>query len=295
MEVAGVVLAGPPIVAGLLKLSIEGYRVFKDASSAGKAIENRFYDLEVTRERLQNWIEELDRRGGDLSALLGEKTRRYQLVLQTLVLIASVFAEAEQLEKKYGISRVARIVASERTSSPEPGAAATTKTTTKSHLGLTSATDWFERHLPYGGRRSRQEHASSQSELLAPPSRMSLFSFKRPTTPIPGLPQTVRDEYLYALTHTAEGSLEIDAPKLEECISQMQWTVARYEQTLSTYRFYEWQLSGGKKVELLVSDLKRYIESLESLTETQFQSTGELHDLSRERGGEGGRQRWVLF
>ena len=115
---------------------------------------------------------------------------------------------------------------------------------------------------------------------------MSLFSFKRPTTPIPGLPQTVRDEYLYALTHTAEGSLELDAPELEGCISQMQWTVDRYEQTLSTYRRYEWKLSGGKEFELLVGDLKRYIKSLETLTQTQFQCTGKLHFLYRESKSE---------
>jgi len=103
MEVAGLVLAGPAVVAQLLQVSIGGYKVFSQAQSAGTDINRCQHALDIQRERLEDWVRKLATLGGNLSNIVGSNTKRYQVILETLVLIAEVFTQVEQLETKYGI------------------------------------------------------------------------------------------------------------------------------------------------------------------------------------------------
>jgi hypothetical protein len=100
-EIAGVVLAGPAVVGQLVQITLDGYRIFSDARLWGQGIRNCQRDLGVQRERLEDWVQQIAGMGGDLSKVTTQS--RYKLILETLAPIAGIFAQVDQLEKKYGI------------------------------------------------------------------------------------------------------------------------------------------------------------------------------------------------
>src|SRR5690606_7527971 len=102
-EVAGIVLAGPAIVGMLVRTSLDGYKIFNSARNSGTELRLHQRDLDMQRLRLENWAKLIQSRGGDLSTLVDDK--HYELILQTLVVIAGVFVDVDALHQKYGIQR----------------------------------------------------------------------------------------------------------------------------------------------------------------------------------------------
>jgi hypothetical protein len=99
MEVAGLVLAGLAVVAQLLQVSIGGYKVFSQAQSAGTDINRCQHALDVQRERLEDWVRKLATLGGNLSNIVGSNTKRYQVILETLVLMQRCLLKSNNLKR----------------------------------------------------------------------------------------------------------------------------------------------------------------------------------------------------
>ncbi|KAF8544105.1 hypothetical protein BDD12DRAFT_801463 [Trichophaea hybrida] len=250
-EIAGVALAAPAIVERLIQVSLDGYKVFQDAKMAGKGIQKYRYELDVSRVRLEGWIQ-ATKCGGDLWMALGEKSRRYQLVLETLAYIAGVFAQVEQLEKKYGIKPLVNQIQSSEV-----------KTVAEKGLGISG---WFKNlHPP----RLASKSGRSRSPSPAPKH------FRSTSSPI-GLSSTnlapVLNDEKAILKYSRETDLEFDAPGLEECIAQMDERAWEYKHALSTFRKYEWVFTSQAELQLLIEDLNKYITCLETLTSAPFQT-----------------------
>lgn len=252
-EIAGVIIAGPAIVERLLQVSLDGYRVFQNAKMVGKGIQQCRYELDVTRVRLEDWMRALTKCGGDLSVVLGGKSRRYQLVLETLALIAGVFAQVEQLEKKYGIARVN--LDQSRVKKLQPA---------EKGLGIGG---WVKKHF----YPPRQVSSSGRSRSSSPAPKYSQSHNSSTWLPPTNLSSILDDENAI-LKYSRDLDLEFDAPGLGECIAQMEEVAREYQQTLSTFRKYEWLFSSREELQLLIEDLKRYITSLETLTSVPFKS-----------------------
>ncbi|KAA8893190.1 hypothetical protein FN846DRAFT_980026 [Sphaerosporella brunnea] len=253
-EIAGVVLAGPAVIQQLLNVAIDGYRVFQDANTAGRGIQQSLYELDITRVRFEDWIRALSKCNGNLAEVLGENSRRYQLVLETLALIAGVFAQVEQLEKKYGIAR--------RESGEEE------HTQTRGRLGIRA---WLKQHIrrPSANGQSQKSHSSSPApSSSAVPSESSALPSSQLSLPV-NSETTITNLSL-------EGDLEFEAPGLAECILRLEKVASEYQQTLSTFRKYEWVFSSRGNVQLLIEDLKKYISSLEILTSVIFQRKSDI-------------------
>jgi hypothetical protein len=252
-EIAGVIIAGPAIVERLLQVSLDGYRVFQNAKMVGKEIQQCGYELDITRVRLEDWMRALTKCGGDLSVVLGGKSRRYQLVLETLALIAGVFAQVEQLEKKYGIARVN--LDQSRVKKLQPG---------EKGLGIGG---WVKKYF----HPPRQISSSGRSRSSSPAPKHSQSHNSSAWLPPTNLSSILDDENAI-LKYSRDLDLEFDARRLGECIAQMEEVAREYQQTLSTFRKYEWLFSSREELQLLIEDLKRYITSLETLTSVSFKS-----------------------
>jgi len=70
-----------------------------------KTIQLCEYGFNVAQVQLEGWIQTLSDSGGDLSLLIDQISKRYQMVLETLALIAGVFSQVEQLGRVWCRSR----------------------------------------------------------------------------------------------------------------------------------------------------------------------------------------------
>ncbi|TGZ80330.1 hypothetical protein EX30DRAFT_57162 [Ascodesmis nigricans] len=69
-EIAGAVLAGPAVVDQLLKVTLEGYRIFSEAATAGDGLHQYHRELDVQCKLLKDWIHMIAEYGGGLSILV---------------------------------------------------------------------------------------------------------------------------------------------------------------------------------------------------------------------------------
>ncbi|KAF8246609.1 hypothetical protein K440DRAFT_662037 [Wilcoxina mikolae CBS 423.85] len=261
-EIAGVVLAGPAVVAQLLKICCDGYRLFAGAKMAGKTIQGCQYEFNVTRVQLEGWIQTLSDHGGDVSLLIDQSSRRYQMVLETLALIAGVFSQVEQLERRYGVSRVG----------PEGPVndAMAKQSSANVRVGksrVIRAGEWCKAHLlplpkaSYGAA-SIPNHSRGNSN--------SSF-FRRPPLSSTDLPLLPNDGDV-TTKYSCETDLEIYVPGVGDYIQRMERTADEYQRTLTTFRQYAWEFSSREDLQLLIQDLKRYTTTLESLTHVAFKA-----------------------
>ncbi|KAI9765584.1 MAG: hypothetical protein M1840_007273 [Geoglossum simile] len=234
LEVAGVALAVPAIVAQLLKVSKEGYELFQNAQAVPKDVQRQLHSM-------------------------GSPPPQYRLVLQTLVMIAGVFAEVRQLEEKYGISRVAE---------DEPAAARVELTE-----GNPAGKDRF-----FAKFVNKVQHLLSRpkpaSDDIHPTPEKSSAPASFSTSVETGLVPASLSMPGKAVWHVAEGlgELELDnqIPGLAECVQKMAAKVEEYENTIPSLRKYQWAYSSGEKLLLLVTDLETYISYLQVLTKGPF-------------------------
>jgi hypothetical protein len=262
-EVAGVMLTGPAVVGQLLKVSIEGYKAFSEAQAAGKELRQRQRDLEVARHRLEDWIHDLGKVGGDLWLVFEQDPQRYITLLETLASIAEVFAKVELLQSKYGI----------KCDNPDgqPSSA------TSIHLTETSNSDeaaqrrrkrdWFK------GLFHLETSDSNGSRLLVPSPKLprggsAIALPKQVVSPFTNLPLPSNSGST-VLKYSRD--LELAVPEVREMVSQMEKKAEQYQQTLSTYHRYEWVFSGHEELRSLIKDLNGYTTDLENMTKIRFQ------------------------
>ncbi|KAF8246309.1 TPR-like protein [Wilcoxina mikolae CBS 423.85] len=264
-EIAGVVLAGPAVVAQLLNVSIEGYKIFSEAQAAGKELHRCQQDLGVVQHRLEDWIGDLANVGGDLSAVFEKEPQRYITILQTLAYIAEVFVKVEQLQSKYGIKSVGPA---------EHLSPVTSIQSTETNNSNEAARGRRKRDRIKGFFRVEKSVSDDSKLLLLPPKPLhsdggTLSLSRKAASSFTNLPLPSNNENTF-LKHSRD--LEHVIPDVNIIVNQMEKKAEQYQQTLSTYRRYEWVFSGHEELRTLVGDLDRYTTQLEQITKFRFQS-----------------------
>jgi hypothetical protein len=265
-EIAGIALAAPAIVQQLVKVSLEGYKVFQGVKDVGMDFQKLLHALGVIQAQLEDWDKKLSELGG---FVLGIKSRRYQLILETLALMAGVFVEVDQLERRYGIRRSNAHTLPDRTQSVE---------NYQSPQMERSPRKWLNLSLPHL-RRSRSRSRDSRSGDLihlgsAAQSSPDLSGPEKLSSSRTELMGTNLKRYL---SNPTESDLEVQLVGLDDCTRQIEVKVQEYQRTLSTFRKYEWVFSSHDKLKLLVEDLKYYMDCLDKLTLDFFQSMLKFH------------------
>jgi len=263
-EVAGVMLAGPAVVGQLLKVSVEGYKAFSEAQATGKKLRQRQRDLEVARHRLEDWIHDLGKVGGNLWAVFERDPRRYITILETLASIAEVFAKVELLQSKYGIKYV----------SPDEQPSSSTSIQLTETNNPDEAARRRRKHDWFKGLFQLEASDSNGSKLLVPspkPSRGGsvIALSKQAASSFTNLPLPSNSGST-VLKHSRD--LELAVPEVHAMVSQMEKKAEQYQQTLSTYHRYEWVFSGHEELCSLIRDLNGYTTDLENMTKFCFQS-----------------------
>ncbi|CCX30228.1 hypothetical protein FPQ18DRAFT_104164 [Pyronema domesticum] len=224
LEIAGVVLAGPAVVGQLVQNTLNGYRIFSDARLSGQGIRNCQRDLGVQRERLEDWVQQIADMGGDLSKVTTQS--RYKLILETLALIVGIFAQVDQLEKKYGILCV------------NPGGGIVRPLSSAQSI---AGTDGEKRRMRDRIKNKFQkwftESDSTDAALIHKTvENKSPLQLKNATlSSVDVTTITVRELSL------PTRSMELDAsvPGLASTLQQMETTAKLYQNTLSAYQQYE--------------------------------------------------------
>lgn len=277
-EVAGIVLAGPVVVGQLIKTSLEGYRMFSEVQECGKDVRRHQRAMDFQRIRLMDWTRLISEHGGDLSALID--ARKYQLALETLVYIAAIFADVDHLEKKYGIRRSLDFdtrdqssmgYASEKTASILERPLLEEKASgSGSRNPLRKMKKWFKSDK--GASSSRPGSAlgstviNDNAKPALPSNRKSMVStvIVSGTALLLGGSNDSPSEHQFSLFNAVELQQE-----------DIETTAVRYQQTISTFRQYEWILSAKAELGKLVEDLKNYTDELYMLTSHIERGNGE--------------------
>jgi len=253
-EIAGLCLASPPIVFQLIKVTLDGYRVFADARLSGKELWCCQRDLEVQRERLEDWVRRIADHGGDLSALVSPD--RYGIILSTLALIAEIFASVNVLEKKYGI-RTGAEHGNQSTRHGETGAPENGQKGRKR--------DWLSRHILR--RSGLDESAQTGAGLVA----VRAMDVKSPYI-VKKASSSVADVSTITVREISQDKnyedLDTRILGLGKVVQQLEVTVKQYQSNLSGYRQYEWVFSTKAQLQTLISDLKKYTDDLFDLTQS---------------------------
>jgi predicted ATP-binding protein involved in virulence len=112
MEIAGLALGAPGVVALLIQTSLSGYQAFLVVKDLNKNFEEYHHQFSVEQKRLKDWVKKLKDRAGEdycneklLLAFNGDE-ERLALVERTLTKIAYLFADVRNLDKLYGIKAV---------------------------------------------------------------------------------------------------------------------------------------------------------------------------------------------
>lgn len=104
-EIAALALAMPPVIEQLIKISKLGYDLVEGGRNMTKNFQDSLLPIGISRARFEEWDQAriVACGGDDLSRVIDPKSRRYQLVLLTIVKIGGIFTDIKQLEGKYGI------------------------------------------------------------------------------------------------------------------------------------------------------------------------------------------------
>lgn len=266
LEFAGLALAAPAVVQQLLKTSVEGYRIFNDVKDCGKSIHRHQTKLTFEHLRFADWIQIIADHGGDLSALLDGG--KYDLAIKVLVHIADVFANVENLEKKYGIQRhpsssSARSLPMARVKDVT-AESSSLRSGKRSKAGLGRLLSSAKSKL-----RGDKDKRSSQTQFTpsfsasseSSPSTVTYIGKEKLPSSTTVLRETVRDlsGSDMALVHVQQ-SLEVTLQKYK-----VEDIAIHFQATISTFRQYEWVLSARTQLERLVLDLKEYNDQLHYL------------------------------
>jgi hypothetical protein len=263
-EVIGVVLAVPAVVEQLLNVCLAGYGLFRAAQSVGKDVQDQIHDLDVSRQALEDWIRELASCGDKLESIIEPNTFRYELILRTLAMIASVFTEVEQLEKKYGISCVDREAqgadANREVKMEVRVDELSHKSKSSSKLPSLKGASRNFRSLFKAPKSKKKDSGSEESRTLA--------SLARGSPSISGRTTPALDSYadLEDVPDLPEYKLEAHVPGLDGYINKMTLKAAEYQKTIPTLKRYEWACANGEQLGRLVRDLQKYVTHLRTLT-----------------------------
>jgi hypothetical protein len=265
MEVVGIGLAIPGVIDLLLKTALSGYKVFSSVQSHGSQLGQHQWHLDRQRERFEEWTTQLRNNSGSTSALFASETRRGQFILETLVRIAAVFAEADQLESKYGIKRSTSPENARRIRSASP---APSIRSTRSENGKSGSRRAKIRHKVMGLLGKESTHARSSSDLLQVPPTLS-------PEPSPFMNFSVATLELQSTGISVESirrtDLDSNVDPADPKRNYLQKLAQQYQSNLSAYSHVEWEVCGRNNLQALIDDLKEYNDALVELTKNLFQ------------------------
>jgi len=261
MAALGIALAIPGIVDLLLKTALSGYKVFSSIQSHGSQLGQHQWHLDRQRERFEEWTTQLRNNSGSTTALFASETRRGQFILETLVRIAAVFAEADQLEFKYGIKRSTSPENARRIRSAYP---APSIRSTRSENGKSGSHRAKIRHKVMGLLGKESTHASSSSDLLqVPPEPSPFMNFSVTTLELQSTEISVE-----SIRRT---DLDSNVDPADPKRNYLQKLAQQYQSNLSAYSHVEWEVCGRNNLQALIDDLKEYNDALVELTKNLFQ------------------------
>ncbi|KAJ4288641.1 hypothetical protein N0V90_011878 [Kalmusia sp. IMI 367209] len=199
--------------------------------------------------------------GDDVDNVIEPNKKRYKLILETLALIASVFANVEQLKKSYGISQIAKdadvevegeVQLSVGNLPPTSRSSATLpllSTLRRLRSGIKSRKAKGDVPVPRQINVYALPDTSTKAASLASTRTLAL---RTPSGNVPNIPN--------------EAELSSHFPDIEEFTNEMLIKANEYQKTISTLKRYKWAYTSGEKPTRLVNDLKKYVEHLYSLT-----------------------------
>ncbi|KAK6331293.1 hypothetical protein TWF730_004380 [Orbilia blumenaviensis] len=283
-EIAGIALAGPAVIAGLIKTSIAGYRTFHDTKLVGKEYQQLKLEIDVQEERYLAWIRNLSNHGGDLSSIIDPKSRQYELILTTLAMIAGVFVELDKVDSRYGLTSVA---SEESTATISLSSTSGFSQSTASNRGirnyLSSTKSKFRRFwrrdqtfvesspLPAQSRRT-SEFSNGTSEELTHQD----FSIILKEDLLPIATQDNPDDLESHIKSLRQTELNAQVPGLEHRATQLATMAEKYQQAVPTYRKYTWQFDNKEQLERFIADLTKYVNYLHILTTDEFSSKEQI-------------------
>ncbi|RPA74722.1 hypothetical protein BJ508DRAFT_418494 [Ascobolus immersus RN42] len=273
LEIAGLALAGPTVVAQLVHTSLEGYRIFSEVQKVGGDLVRYQHTMDIQRNKLSVWEQQIKEYGKDLSELLDET--QYLLTLRTLVYIAAVFADLQYIEQKYKISpapglpqraigpAVRRDEAQyERKASSEKLLVPSPKLSGSKRLGRLKG--GLKR--VFRGRNGDQEISVSRGTSFDGIEEKALIANTcgyRPESVAESAGEAAESQ-LYGSSPSFTVAKFSDSMKLQK--DDIEAAAASYQQTIRTVRQFEWVLSAKDQLEKLVSDLKELTKDLYDLT-----------------------------
>jgi hypothetical protein len=255
MVAASLLLGIPGLIKILLEVTLDGYKTLYGAQSCGMDLGSCMRLLEIEWERLEGWIQQLSDAGGDLSRLIDPTTKRYRVVLEVLSQMAGLFAQVEDLESKYGIHRVKLGTGNEVCTQLLPLARGDSRAAKARKRDV-----WrqkFQALQP--GSKGAFLTGNSDSTL----KKATLLKLKAAASSIPN-PNRCRNTELDK--YTTDTDLEITVPRMPEVVQEIEKKAKIYQQTLLSYRHFEWAFSTKEELESLIRDLTKYNDALIKLS-----------------------------
>ncbi|KAF2788218.1 hypothetical protein K505DRAFT_315276 [Melanomma pulvis-pyrius CBS 109.77] len=252
LEIAGLAVAVPALVAQLVQISKAGYDLFQNARDVPTNVQTQLYSMNVSRVQLEDWDQELSRCKGGLTAVIDPVSLRYRLVLETLILIAGVFSEVRQLEEKYGISCVVENDPDVERVGPVEEVPA------RKERRFSRATTKMKNYLSKSKLASENIHPTSEKPLASTTLSTLAETSLAPTSD------------WYVAKPLDEIDLDSQIHGIDEYVQQMGAKAAEYQRTIPELRKYQWAYSSGEKLRLLIVDLETYISKLQVLTKVPF-------------------------
>lgn len=236
-EIAGIALAVPGVVGQLLKISLEGYRVFSNAQSLDEDYSDYRHRFELADQNLRDWAKQNSHEIKDMDE------NRKRLVINTLSIIARIFASVERMGHLYGL---------EEDPDPGPGVPKPGKDPKPSKLRnpfkFSSSLSPSSSSLSSPKRSSWNRHRFSRSKAHLVPGEASAVSLA---------------EFIVKL------DINVEPSELDNMTRQL-------ESAVSAYARAKWAFTDREKLGELLVTLERYNRNLYELT-----GNGRLLELSR--------------
>jgi hypothetical protein len=197
--------------------------------------------------------------------VFNSETKRRQLILETLARISAVFAEADQLEYKYGIRHLTAPGGGGGTFRP---ASSVTLSSHTEHFESRSLRAGFRRTLKTFLGRELDNVGSSDFLQVSPPhtpdvSYLSPVVFSTSASKF-GPAQLFLESVLATDLDINIGLAEMERRRLEHLAQE-------YQSKLSAYGHLEWEVCRRDNLQTLISDLKEYNDALAELTKKYFE------------------------
>jgi hypothetical protein len=270
MVVASPMRGIPGLIKLLLEVTLDGYKTIYRAQQCGMDISSCMLLLGIEWERLESWIQQLFDEGGDLSRLIDPTTKLYRVVLEVLSQMAGLFAQVENLESKYGIRRAKLGTGNEVCTQLLPLAKG------DSTAAKASKRDVWRQKLQALRPGFKGVFLTGNSD--SPLKKAKLLKLKAAASSILNPNRCRNTELDKCATDT---DLEITVPRMPEVVQEIQKKAKIYQETLLSYRHFEWAFSTKEELESLIRDLTKYNDALIKLT-APFMVQGMIPPISQD-------------